>query len=127
MSNESPNDQHKGVITINMDMRVQQEGSAEKRLFERGQQYYHFGTITKKTGCTPCGTDTYTPFWIVICAYATYHVDSRYASENVPTGPIPSMIDRVNNLGDGFTSTPDSATTGAEEIARAEAFKLKIP
>jgi len=117
---------HQGVITINLDMKVVPVGGGNSRLMQRGQQFFHFGTVTTQVGCAPCGSAIMVPFWIVICDNVTYHVDSRYASENVPTGPIPSMIDRVNNLGDGFESSPTSDEVSISEQARNAAFKLKM-
>jgi hypothetical protein len=115
---------HQGVVTINLDMKVVPTNGGPSRLFERGQQFYHFGTNTIKVGCTPCGSALMVPFWIVICDELTYNLDSRYSSENVPTGPIPSIIDRVNNLGDGFTSSPTSDQVSISEQSRNANFKL---
>lgn len=119
--------EHKGTITINMDMKVVPLSGKASRLFKRGEQYYYYGTITVKVGCTPCGSAINVPFWIVICDYETYHVDSRYASANVPTGPIPSIIDRVNDLGgEAFSLPEDSAAMAQSEEARRKSFKLKL-
>ena len=117
---------HSGVITINLDIKAYPLKGSESRIFEQGTQYYHYGTITKSLGCGPCGSMVDVPFFIVICDMSTYHVDSRYSSENVPTGPIPSMQGRIQNMGDGFDSSPTSDVVSEEEQARAKNFKLKM-
>jgi hypothetical protein len=116
-----------GVVTINMNIKAYPQGDGRSRLFERGQQYYHFGSVTTKVGCTPCGTAIHVPFWVVVCDGSTYHIDGRYSSVDVMTGPIPSLIDRVNNLGDGYDNlSGDSPDIAEEEERRRKEFKLRM-
>ena len=100
-----------GNITMDRNYRAKSTDGSPQRIFRQGETHAYNGTMTTFTGCGCNGTRRQVVFYKVTVDGHMYHVSGEFASANVQgvNGSIPSIDDRLENMGDGGESLQKSS------------------